>query len=159
MDIISLANSIIQYMFFSLYTFYISKRILNFNNLTSLNAIICIVTSIFLGIIFGMLSNALPTFIIILFIISIIASIISLIIKTNIFHTIFITSISMSLNLLFFSIALFFISLPTVFPQIYYIYHLELLRTFLYVVLFSIELFIIHSFFKISRLKERNFFH
>ena len=155
MDIIAVINNIIQYFFFSLFTFYISKKILNCKDLEVSDIIISIVVSILLGITFGILSNFLYTFLILITILFIIAIVLSLITKLKLSHTILIAFLSMGLNFLFYSIAIFFLSLPTIFEPIYLIYNMELFRLFLFLLIFSLEYAFIIFFFTIDRFENR----
>ena len=152
MEIILFAEHLTKYFFLCLYTFFILKKILNIKDIKKNTYILCIFTSILLGLLYAILKNYIITMFIVLAIILTISIIVNNTTKMIIGHSLFMTTVSYGINLLFFFISLVIsgtfvkpLKIPWNNPAIHYI--------FLYVN-FLIEYFLISIFFKIKRFKN-----
>ena len=155
MDILVIVNNVIRFFFFSLYTFYILKKILNLKETQEAEIKVCVASSVSLGIVYAMLFPLLNTFPLMIFTILMIALITHLITKIKPLHSIFLAALAMGMNLLFFNTILVVVSVFIALSPLLYIHESPLLQMVALLIAFIIECFVINLFFKIRRFKER----
>lgn len=158
MDKLIFLNEIIKYFFISLFTLYIYKKIVDYNNKSLPKIIVCIISSFILGCFYTLLIDYINSLFIILSIILILSIIIMILTEIKKIHTIFVTFLSMVITLVFFNLSLF---ITVTIGNITYSNingDNPITRLIILLITFLLEFIFVYRFFKIKRLVKRFFF-
>lgn len=145
-----LINSFLKYTYLSFITFYISAKIMNYINISTLHKIVVPLSSIILGCLYSLLISYIPSLVIILILILIISFIINKLSNYKLEHCISISFISMTIGTAGFIISMFISSIIAKLPFI----NLENQNPIIFLMCAFIESFFIIKFFKIRRFSK-----